>query len=284
MNEIYGSDAFSPQQIAERVQNVGVVKARLALRPMFMLSVLAGLFIGLGSLYFTLIVSDTTLGFAAGRVLGGVAFSLGLFLVVVAGAELFTGNNLLVMAWAAGRIRLGELARNWCVVLVGNAVGAVGLAVLVFASGHTAMNQNAIAVKTLQIAVAKCALSPTDAFLRGVLCNILVCLAVWMALAGRSVVDKLAAIVLPVSAFVAAGFEHSVANLYFLPLALLIRWQGAATVQGIEALTVAAVGANLLWVVLGNIVGGSVGVAATYFVIYREAPKPTPAANPDLPA
>ena len=270
MNEIYGSDAFSPQQVAERIQNVGVVKARLALRPMFMLSVLAGLFIGLGALYFTIVVSDASLGFAAGRVLGGGVFSLGLFLVVVAGAELFTGNNLLVMAWAAGRIRLAELLRNWAVVLAGNAVGAVGLALLVFFSGHCALNQNAIALKTLQMAVAKCALSPGEAFLRGILCNILVCLAVWMAQAGRSVVDKLAAIVLPVSAFVAAGFEHSVANFYILPLALLVHAQTPLTVPGIETLQPAAVLANFLWVILGNVVGGSGAVALTYYVIYHD--------------
>ena len=269
MNEIYGSDAFSPPQVAERIQNVGVAKARLALRPMFMLGVLAGLFIGLGALFFTLVVSDATLGFALSRVIGGVCFSLGLFLVVVAGAELFTGNNLLVMAWAAGRIRSTELLRNWSVVLVGNALGAGGLAVLVFASGHCALNQNAIALKTLQMAVAKCALTPGEAFLRGVLCNILVCLAVWMAQAGRSVVDKLAAIVLPVAAFVAAGFEHSVANFYVLPLALLIHAQTALTVPGIEALQPGAVVANLTWVILGNIVGGSGAVALTYYVIYH---------------
>ena len=208
----YGFDAYTPREIAARVDAVGVTKARLPVLQMTLLGLLAGAFISLGALYYTLVASDATLGFAASRVLGGVCFSLGLLLVVVAGAELFTGNNLLAMAWAA--------------------------------------------------------------FFRGVLCNILVCMAVWMAMAGRSVVDKAVAIVVPISAFVAAGFEHSIANMYFFPLAMLLKAGGVPLPEGAEAIDAGAMFANLFPVIAGNIVGGSVLVALVYWVVYvRGAPK-----------
>lgn len=275
VSEIFGFDAFSPREIAARVESVGVAKARLPWLSMVMLSVLAGAFIGLGALYFVIVRSDPTLGFAARQVLGGVAFSLGLILVVVAGAELFTGNNLLAMAWADGRISTLEVMRNWGVVCAGNFVGAAGLALLVYLSGHPAMNDGAIAREYVAIASAKTALPFWTAFFRGVLCNVLVCMAVWMALAGRSVVDKAVAIVFPISAFVAAGFEHSVANMYFIPLAMLVQGPdpiAAAT----SAAAWAALGRNLLPVILGNIVGGSVLVGLVYHVIYRRSPKAPP--------
>jgi len=272
--DAYAFDAFSPQQIAERVQNVGVTKARLPLLSMLMLGMLAGAFIGLGALYYTLVISDAQLSFAVGRVLGAVCFSLGLLLVVVAGAELFTGNNLLAMAWADGKVSTAELLRNWAVVCVANFIGAAGLAVLVFLSGHLGMNDGAVGRSYLAIAAAKSTLPVAELFFRGVLCNVLVCMAVWMVLAGRSVIDKFAAIVLPISAFVAAGFEHSVANMYFFPVALLLKASGAALPAGGDAITLYAMCRNLVPVILGNIVGGSVLVALVYYVIYRRPAKP----------
>ena len=227
-----------------------------------MLGVLAGAFIGLGSLYYVIVVSDPALGFAAQRLLGGAVFTLGLLLVVVAGAELFTGNNLLAMAWADGGLSTREVLRNWLIVCSANFVGAAGLALIVFLSGHTAMNGGAVGETYLQIAAAKSALPLGEAFFRGVLCNVLVCMAVWMTLAGRSVVDKFVAIFLPISAFVAAGFEHSIANMYFLPVANLL--QAAAG----EPLQLAWLWTNLLPVIAGNIAGGSVLVALVYYVIY----------------
>jgi len=268
MAEAYGVDAFSPQQIAERVDNIGVTKARLPLLSMVMLGMLAGAFIGLGALYYTLVISDTSLSFAVGRVFGAVCFSLGLLLVVVAGAELFTGNNLLAMAWADGKVSTAEVLRNWTVVCVANFVGAAGLALLVFWSGHAGMNGGAVAQAYLKIAAAKSTVSITELFFRGVLCNVLVCMAVWMVLAGRTVVDKFFAIVLPISAFVAAGFEHSIANMYFFPLALLLKASGVALPAGAEFISVYAMFRNLVPVILGNIVGGSVLVALVYYVIY----------------
>lgn len=270
MSELYGLDAFSPRQIAERVETVGVAKARLPLLPMFILSVLGGAFIGLGALYFVIVRSDPALGFAVKQVLGGMAFALGLILVIVAGAELFTGNNLLVMAWADRKISTFELLRSWTIVCAGNFVGAAGLALLVFLSRHPETNGNAIGREYLVIASAKLAMPFWTAFFKGVLCNALVCLAVWMALAGRSVVDKVVAIVVPVSAFVAAGFEHSVANMYLIPMAMLLQGFGA-TDPG-PVITLAALFDNLLPVLLGNIIGGSVLVGLVYHLVYHRAP------------
>ncbi|MBL0044256.1 MAG: formate/nitrite transporter family protein [Flavobacteriales bacterium] len=268
MPEIFGSDAFSPAEISERVERVGVVKARLPLLSMIMLGILAGAFIGLGAMFFTLVTSDTNLSFATGRVAGGLVFSIGLLLVVVAGAELFTGNNLLAMAWADGLISTREVLRNWLVVCVSNFVGASGIALLVHLSGHTDMNGGAVAAQCMKIAAAKCMIPWGTAFFSGVLCNILVCLAVWMAFAGRSVVDKAIAIVFPVSAFVAAGFEHSVANMYFIPMGLLLKGE-LPSIPGAETITWIGMLSNLAPVIMGNLVGGSVFVALVYYLIYR---------------
>jgi formate/nitrite transporter len=202
------------------------------------------------------------LGFAASSVLGGLVFAMGLLMVVVAGAELFTGNNLIVMAWASGRVGTGALLRNWVVVCIANFVGAAGLACLVWLSGHAGLNDGRVGATAVQIAVAKAQLPLVEAFFRAVLCNALVCMAVWMAMGGRSVADKAVAIVFPVTAFVASGFEHSVANMYLYPLALLL---GAPV--PVEHIVV-----NLLCVIAGNIVGGAVLVAGIYWVVYLRTP------------
>jgi len=258
MSEIFGFDAYAPREIASRLSEIGIAKARLPPLTLALLGTLAGAFIGMGCLMFTLVASDANLGFASSRLLGGLVFSLGLVLVTVAGAELFTGNNLLVMAWASGRLSTREVLANWVIVCFANLVGAAGLALLVWLSGHGELNQGAVGRAAVRIAMAKADLPPVQAFFRGVLCNVLVCMAVWMALAGRSVTDKVLAIVFPITAFVAAGFEHSIANMYFFPLAIAL---GAP-------LSAADVLGNLLPVIVGNLVGGSVLVALVYWVIY----------------
>jgi formate transporter len=258
MPQVFGSDAYTPQEVAARVRDGGVSKARLAWLTQALLGLLAGAFIGLGALMFTLVASDATLGFAASRLLGGLVFSLGLILVVVAGAELFTGNNLIAMAWASGQVSTAELLRHWAIVCAANLVGAAGLAGLVWLSGHASMNEGAVGRAAVRIALDKAELPWAEAFFRGVLCNVLVCMAVWMAMAGRSVTDKAVAIVFPITAFVAAGFEHSIANMYFFPLAMLL---GAP-------LDAADMARSLLPVIAGNIVGGSVLVALVYWAIY----------------
>ena len=270
MSKIFGFDAYSPKEISELVETVGVAKVHLPLLSMLMLGVLAGGFIGLGALYFVLIKSDASLGFAASQAFGGLAFSLGLILVVVAGAELFTGNNLLAMAWAEEKISTFDILKNWVIVCGANFIGAAGLALLVFLASHHEMNNNAIANQYLKIAAAKCSLPFWTAFFRGVLCNILVCMAVWMALAGRSVFDKIAAIIFPISAFVAAGFEHSIANMYFIPMGMLLKTFGNV---GTSADAISWVGffSNIVPVILGNLIGGSVLVGLVYHIIYRRA-------------
>lgn len=276
---IFGFDAFAPREVAERIETMGVAKARLPLASMLLLGVLAGAYIAIGCTLFLLVACDPGLSFAVSRLLGGLAFSLGLLMVVVAGAELFTGNHLLAMAWADGRLTSAEVLRNWGVVLAGNALGAALVALAVAWADLGALGGGALAEQAMKVADAKAALSWDVAFWRGVLCNVLVCLAVWMAAAGRSVADKAVAVVPPVTAFVALGFEHSVANLFFFPAATLLAPEGTA------APALGAALANLAPVIAGNLVGGSVAVAGVYWVIYRRKPTgPHPKEPPHGPA
>jgi formate transporter len=267
-----GFDAFSPREIAARVSEVGIAKARLPLTSLVMLGMLAGAYIGMGALFNVIVLSDASMPIGARRVLGGMVFSLGLFLVLVAGAELFTGNNLLAMAWADRKVTTREVLFNWVVVCAANFAGAVLLAGLVFMSGHAAMGDGAVGETYLRIAATKTSLPPVRAFFSGVMCNVLVCTAVWVALAGRSVTDKLLAIVLPIAAFVAAGFEHSIANMYLIPTAMMLQADAG------QAVDFAGLWHNLVPVIAGNIVGGSVLVALVYHVVYvrprREASPP----------
>ncbi|MBK9726928.1 MAG: formate/nitrite transporter family protein [Saprospiraceae bacterium] len=267
MKEIFGFDAFSPNEIAARIESVGVVKARLPILSMIMLGVLAGVFIGLGAMFYVLVSSDLNLSFGIARLLGGLVFSLGLILVIVAGAELFTGNNLLVMAWADGKLTIGEVFRNWIIICLSNFLGASGLAILVYVSKHSDMNGGEVALNYIKIASVKCTISFQQAFFSGILCNIFVCLAVWMAQAGRSIIDKVIVIVFPVSAFVACGFEHSIANMYIVPMAILLKTQHTG-VLNVEFISWIGFIKNLVAVILGNLIGGSVFVAMIYYVIY----------------
>jgi formate transporter len=266
---LFGFDAFSPKEVAARIETAGVAKARLPLPAMALLALLGGVYIGFGALMFLLVMADPTLPFAVARVLGGLVFSLGLLTVVVAGAELFTGNHLLAIAWADGRLRTGEVLRNWAVVGAGNALGAAALALAVAWAGLGAFNGGQLAQQALKLAQAKAALPWDVALVRGLLCNVLVCLAVWMAMAGRSVVDKAVAVVPPVTAFVALGLEHSVANFFFFPLAALLEAGPAAA--GLPAPAAAGIATNLAAVIAGNLLGGSVAVAGVYWVVYRRA-------------
>ncbi|HEY5895596.1 MAG TPA: formate/nitrite transporter family protein [Chthoniobacterales bacterium] len=277
MAEIFGFDCYSPREVAERVETVGVTKANLPVLSMSALGVLAGGFIGFGALFATIVLSDGALSFGIARVLAGMVFSLGLILVVVAGAELFTGNNLLVMAFVAGRIGAGKLLANFAIVYVANLVGAAGLAALVALAGHGGMNSGALGRTAVAIAAAKVALPFSEAFFRGVLCNVLVCLAVWLAMAGRSVADKILATVFPIAAFVAAGFEHSVANMYFIPLGIFLKEQFGVGVA--DSLNWIAFFRSLIPVTLGNVIGGAGMVGLIYHIIYRRGTAP-PARNP----
>jgi formate transporter len=269
---IFNLNAYSPAEIKEATEKVGIKKATLPVLTSFMLAVIAGGSIGLGALYYTIIVSDPELSFAAARVIGGLAFSLGLVIVLVGGAELFTGNNLVVMAWASGDVTTKQMLRNWVVVYVGNLAGSLGLVVLVFLAHHLDMNGGRIGLSILNTAAAKTAPDAVTLFFKGVLCNLLVCLAVWLAYGGRSVTDKIVALIFPVSAFIAAGFEHCVANMYFLPLAwLMVQTGNVPPGFDASAITVTGIIHNLVPVTVGNIVGGAGLVGAMYWAIYRTA-------------
>jgi formate/nitrite transporter len=268
-------DAFLPAAMAERAEDVGVKKANLDFWSMFALAVLAGSFIGLGAEFYTLVITDSGLAFGLNKLLGGLVFSLGLILVVVAGAELFTGNNLIVMAWVGGKLTLGRLMRNWVIVYFGNLVGSLATAMLMYLTRQWAFADYHVGATALNIANAKVNLSFAEGLTRGILCNALVRLAVWLCLSGRSVVDKILAIVFPITAFVASGFEHSIANMYFVPMGLLLRGEpqvvAAAGKVASDLLNLNLQGfiGNLVSVTTGNIFGGGFMVAVVYWFIYR---------------
>ncbi|MBL4720148.1 MAG: formate/nitrite transporter family protein [Alphaproteobacteria bacterium] len=257
-------DAYAPDKIARMVDEIGVRKANLPVFKTYTLAILAGAYIAFGAMFYTLVMTGDVSAFGLHRLVGGLAFSLGLVLVIIGGAELFTGNNLIVMAWADRRISTLGLLRNWSIVYVGNLVGALACAVLAGYAGIMSLGGEAVGETALAIASAKVSLSFQEAFVRGLLCNVLVCLAVWISLAAHDVAGKILAIIFPVTAFVALGFEHSIANMYFIPMAMLLEGGSAITVQDFIG--------NLIPVTLGNLVGGGVFVALVYWLIYGTGP------------
>jgi len=280
----HGIDALMPREIAEKAEEIGSNKARLDLLSLLVLSILGGAFIALAGMFATTVLAgaDGGLPFGVGRLLAGGVFCLGLILVVVGGAELFTGNTLMVMAWAARRIGTAEMLRAWLIVYAGNFIGAVGTALLVFLSGQYQAGEGEVAAIALAIARGKVMLPFDRALLLGVLCNVLVCLALWLSYSARTTTDKVLAVLFPVSAFVAAGFEHSVANMYFIPLGLLIKDSGpesvwpqiAANPGDFAPLTWARFGLSLIPVTIGNIIGGGLLVGGVYWFVYlRKRPR-----------
>ena len=254
----HSTDAYTPQEVALLVEAGGTRKANMPALKTITLGVLAGAYIAFGAMFYTLIMADQSLGFGIGRLLGGLVFSMGLILVVIGGAELFTGNNLIVMAWADGQVSTRALFRNWSMVYAANFAGALGSALIMHFSGSLEIGGNAVGEMAVAIATAKLELPASQAFLKGVLCNMLVCLAIWLSYAAHSVSGKILAIIFPISAFVALGFEHSIANMYLIPIGML---NGApADIAGLLG--------NLLFVTLGNIVGGSVCVALVYWLVF----------------
>lgn len=255
MSETPDADAYKPAEIARLIESAGVAKAALPLAQMFVLALLAGAFIGFGAAAYTAVMTGVDATYGPARMLGGAVFSLGLILVIVGGAELFTGNALMVMAAVEGKISRHQLLRNWAVVYSGNLVGAVGLGL---AFGLTGLLDGPMGATAVKVAAGKAQLPPVEAFMRGALCNALVCLAVWLTFAARTVAGKILAILWPITGFVLLGLEHSVANMYFFP-------QGWAA--GAEPDLAGAAG-NLFWVTLGNILGGAGGVALAYRFAY----------------
>jgi formate/nitrite transporter len=270
-----GLDALPPAEVARKAENVGTAKSAMATFDVFVLAVLAGSFIALGAIFSTTVVAGGgELPYGVVRLLAGLVFTLGLILVVVAGAELFTGNNLIVMAWASRRVATAQLLRNWGIVFVGNFVGALATAVLVYVSRQYEFGAGAVGQAMLAIGVAKTSLGFGQAIALGMLCNALVCLAVWLTYGAHTTTDKILAIVPPIAAFVAAGFEHSVANMYFVSIALLVKSDEdfVATLDPqpeLSGLTVQSfLVDNLLPVTIGNVLGGAVLVGAVYWLVY----------------
>ena len=296
-------DAYAPAQMAARVEEAGIVKGNLDVTSTFTLAVLAGAFIAFGAVLYTYVIHDSPLSIGLTKLLGGLVFCLGLILVIVAGAELFTGNSLIVMAYVSRKITLKQLLRNWVIVFAGNLVGSLGIVFLIWLSGQWTASDSAVGVEALMIANDKVSLGFWPALSKGILCNILVCLAVWLCFSGRSVTDKILAIIFPITAFVALGFEHSIANMYFVPAGLLIKQSPEALaaaqnvlgqIPDLSRLSIAGfIIHNLLPVTIGNIIGGGFLVAAIYWFVYlrRSAAEPVrrlmtkgpPVVAPDTP-
>jgi len=267
-------DALLPHEMAAKAEAVGVKKSQMPALEIFFLAILAGAFIALGAVFATTVAAgNTDWPFGVIKLLVGLSFSLGLILVIVGGAELFTGNNLIAMAWASRKVRTRHLLRNWGIVYVGNLVGSVGTAILTLLARQYTFGGGAVGHTALAIANGKVHLGFWQAIALGILCNALVCLAVWLTFSARSTMDKIAAIIFPITAFVAVGFEHSVANMYFIPRGLLIKQFDPAfaanTGLDLSGLTWGNFFLhNLLPVTIGNIIGGSLLVAGFYWIIF----------------
>ena len=277
-------DALIPPEMAKKAADVGVVKARMGWRNLFALSMLAGAFIALGAGFSTVVTTGAagSLPYGISKLIGGMVFSLGLVLAVVAGAELFTGNNLIIMAWANKDISTRQVMRNWAIVYFGNFVGSIATAVLMFFTRQYMFSKGAVGLNVLSIAEYKCGLAFGQAVALGIFCNALVCMAVWLCFSCHSTTDRILAIIFPITAFVAGGFEHSIANMYFIPMGLLVKgfsspdfWTliGRSSADFANLNAINFVMKNLLPVTIGNIFGGSVMVGLVYWFIYIRKPK-----------
>lgn len=292
MQEQLSFDALMPPEMAGKAENVGVNKTKLNSFRMFALAVLAGAFIAMGAIFSTTATTGgSALPFGVTKVLGGITFSLGLILVVIAGAELFTGNNLIVMAWASHKVSTGQLIRNWIIVYLGNFVGSILTAYMMFLSKQYEFSNGALGLNALTIANNKTGLDFIPALVLGIFCNALVCLAVWLCMSARTTTDRVLAIVPPITAFVAAGFEHSIANMYFIPVGLFIK-SGADSAFWTNIGKTAADFSNLTWgnfflanllpVTIGNIIGGAVMVGLVYWSIYLRTTATVTAQPPQM--
>ncbi len=261
--------------IEAKAEAVAVGKTNLELGRCFALSIMAGMQIGMGALFMLFVKSDASLSFSVAQVLGGVCFALGLICVIVAGSELFTGNSLMVMGAMSKKITWGALAKNWVVVWIGNFVGSLILVAIIFMCNSAGMNSEAVGKAMVSTAVAKINMPWITIFFRGIMCNVLVCLAVWMGFAGKSVIDKIFTSIFPVMAFVAMGFEHCVANMFFLPMGLVAYNSGfgADVAHAADCLNIGGVFFNISAATLGNMVGGALFVGVIYWIGYRKKQK-----------
>jgi len=271
----YNFDDYAPADMAKRVETASIKKANLSFLSLFMLAILAGAFIAFGAEFYTLTIFDSNLSIGLTKLIGGATFSLGLILVIVAGAELFTGNNLVMMGLASGVVTFKQLIKNWAVSYLGNFIGSMVIVGLLYLTNQWMIKDYMLGAKAVLIAAGKVNLTFLEAFSLGILCNMLVCLAVWLCFSARSVISKVAAIIFPITAFVASGFEHSIANMYFIPMGILLKGnpkvleavQNISPNTDLSRLTIVGFLGNLLPVTLGNIIGGAVLVGIVYWII-----------------
>lgn len=271
-------EAFSPAEIAKRIAEVSKKKSGLDLFRLFVLGVMGGSFIALGAQFYTIVIHDSSLSMGLTMLIGGVAFSLGLILIVLAGAELFTGNTLMVMGFVERVITSRQLLRNWGIVYLGNFVGALFIVLLMYYSRQWGLDNDMVGAKALLIANSKVNLGFFTAFTRGILCNVLVVLAIWLCFGARTTVDKVLVIVFPITAFVASGFEHCVANMYFIPMGMILKGEPSVTAAASTMTGAVFTAQNLNWygfivrnlipVTLGNIVGGALLVGLAYWSVF----------------
>jgi len=274
-------DTIMPGEMARRAELSGVQRASMDPLTILVLSLVGGAFVAFGAIFSTTVSAGSGgLPFGVAKLLSGTVFSVGLVMVVVAGAELFTGNNLIVMAWASGKVTTSSLLLNWLLTFVGNCAGAMATAGLMLCTTQYTFGSGAVGLAALTTANSKAALAFVPALALGVMCNALVCLAAWMCYSARTAVDRVALIILPVAAFAAAGFEHSIANAYFIPMGLLIKatapdsfWLSIGkTAADFPALSWSGFIGNLVPVAIGNIIGGALLVAAVYWFVYLRNP------------
>lgn len=275
-------DSLLPSEMAQKAEEVGIAKAKMGLSKTLVLAILAGAFIAFGAAFSTTATAGSTMSFGVTKVLGGITFSLGLILVIVGGAELFTGNNLIVMAWANKKVSTALVLRNWFLVYVGNMIGAVAIALLVFFSKQYLFGKGTVMINMMNIALAKCQTGFIPGIALGILCNVLVCLAVWLCFSAKTVTGKVISIIFPITAFVACGFEHCIANMYFVPLGMLIKTFGGEEAYAImesnnvnyDALNISEfITNNLIPVTIGNVIGGAVLVGMVYWFVFLRKQK-----------
>jgi len=281
-DKIINIDDFTPAEMAKKVEAASIRKANLNFMSLLALAVLAGAFISFGAEFYTLAIFDSTLSLGFTRLIGGLAFSVGLILVIVAGAELFTGNNLIIMGVASRTVTYKQLLRNWSVSYLGNFIGAILIVFIMFLTNQWKIKGGLLGANAVLIAANKVNLTFVEGFTRGMLCNALVCLAVWLCFSARTVVSKIAAIIFPITAFVASGFEHSIANMYFIPYGMLLKNNPMVMEAFLELspntdlsnLNLIGFLGNLLSVTAGNIIGGAFVVGLAYwFIIVRTEKK-----------
>lgn len=273
---------LSPVEIADFTVNAGIKKAGLTPSKQFVLGILAGAFIAFGAQAANM-ATHTITDVAVAKLIGGLIFPAGLMFVLMAGAELFTGNSLMIIALAERKITLPALLRSWVIVYLGNLVGGILMACLISWSGQLDYTGGLLGAATIKAAAGKTSLTFTRAFVLGILCNWLVCIAVWTSFGAKEGISKAACIFFPVWMFIASGFEHSVANMYYIPAGIMAKCSPAYVSKALETgASQAAIDAlswgsmftrNLLPVTLGNIVGGVVFVGLVYWFAYLRGRK-----------